>query len=124
MATGWRVINAVGNPIGSDMNALAGEPVTTPTSGSIPEALWILDPGRKAACGFAYFRQPSTRSVVEITYDEADVIDEVDGRDEVKQGGPPSYTPKTYRARRISAGTVTAVLTEAEIAEYAAGREP
>ncbi len=126
MATGWRIVRLpeyapIVPPI-SLMGELEGEPVVT-DSGTISEPFWVCDPGKKLVCLTAAFLPTARRAVLEVSYDEGDVIEELDGPHEPTRGGFAG-TPKQYRARRVTSGTVVAELTEEEIQDGALEPEP
>jgi hypothetical protein len=115
MATGWRV---------ADATTYEGLPsprgIATPP-GAVSEPFWIVDPGKRFACLLlALMIQDGEGVLLEVDYDEADVLEERLLHHEAAgapwfPGSPPHGTPEDpvqFRARKISAGTVSVALTE------------
>ena len=117
MATGWRVATVVTY---DGAAAFKGDGATPP--GAISDPFWIYDPGKRLAClHLALMLQPDSYVLLEVDYDEGDVLEEhLLGHECVGAPWEPDTNPPVgipadpvqFRGRKISAGTVSVALTE------------
>lgn len=124
MATGWRVVNEIYKGTGGIFGKReAGGGVITEPGGSPSDPFFILDPGRRHACMIACFYSPFTAFVMEVDYDEGDVLESHSATFPEPVGGK-SYTPSpvTYRMRKISTGSISELFLDTETQAFYAIR--
>jgi hypothetical protein len=122
MATGYRVVKTAD----SKGVGMFDDGVATPT-GAVSDSggFWVLDPGVRWCGLLAYFRPETTTKIVSVAFDAGDVVSTVSVKKEPQNGSGVPASPKTYTAKKVTAGTVSDLYTtSAQFSAAALTAEP